>query len=117
MEETLNIIKTQFEQCQAQSADLYQVLNALRDWFDKNVVNYEVYLEDNWFEDKTTIEYTLRCLDTLNTLVIAEDEYQNNRDNNVWNLGKYVKTYWTVEEPWAAIEQFIRENPLPRLQG
>jgi len=107
-------IKTRFEAEQAQAEDLYAFLNRFRDWFNRYCVNYEIYLEDNWFDDKTTIEYTFRCKDTLEILVFAEDEYQNHRDEKgVWHLGDYVKTYWTIDEPWEAFERFFQDNPLP----
>ncbi len=112
MAETL---KAKFDQIQAQSEDLYQFLNNYRDWVNNNVVNYEIYLEDEWFDDKTVIEYTFRCLDTLNILVFAQDDYQNHRDEKgVWHLGEYTTTYWTVDHPWQQIEAFIQENPAPR---
>jgi hypothetical protein len=107
-------IKAQFEAQQAQTTDLYDLLNRFRDWFNCHCANYEIYLEDNWFEDKTTIEYTLRCRDTLEILIFAEDEYGNHRDEKgVWHLGDYVKTYWTIDVPWEAFERFFQENPPP----
>ncbi len=108
-------IKEQFDRMQAETPDLYQFLNNFRNWVNAVVVNYEIFLEDNWFDDKTTIEYTFRSLDTFNIVVFAEDEYENHRDEKgVWHLGKYIKTYWTVVDPWQEIAHFIAENGSPR---
>lgn len=113
----LNPIKEQFNRLQAVTSDLYHFLNSFRDWFNGALINYEIYLEDNWFEDKTTIEYTLRCLDTFNILIVAEDEYKNYRDSKgIWHLGEYVKTYWLVENAWEKMEAFIQENTPPRFR-
>lgn len=104
-------IKTQFEKLQSETSDLYHFLNHFRDWVNQVAVNYEIFLEDEWFENRTTIEYTLRCLDTLNTLVFAKDDYHNSRDaKGVWHLGAYITTYWTIETPWDVIEAFILDN-------
>jgi hypothetical protein len=112
----LQTVKEKYDTLQAESPDLYHFLNGFRDWFNGAVQNYEVYLEDNWFEDKTTIEYILKSSDTFNIQVLAEDEYENYRDN-IWNLGNYVTTYWLVEQPWEVIEQFISENTPLKLKS
>jgi hypothetical protein len=112
----MNRIQQQFERQFAESPDLYHFLNDFRDWVGQNLLNYEIFLEDNWFEDKTTIEYTWRCLDTFNIRVIAEDEYQNYRNQGTWHLGAYVKTYWTVEAPWDSTAAFFAENTVPRFK-
>lgn len=110
------MLKAQFEALQAQNEDLYHFLNHFRHWVNEHLVNYEIFLEDNWFEDKTTIEYTLRCLDTFNIVVFAEDTYKNYRKEGTWHLGDYVKTDWTVGAPWQILETFIQENTPPRYQ-
>ncbi len=107
----------QFDQFQAELTDLYEVLNQYRTWFNGHVANYEIFLEDNWFEAHTTIEYTFRCLDTFNILVVAEDDYLNSRDEKgVWHLGQYQSTRWTVEQPWEEIMAFFAENTMPVLK-
>ncbi len=96
--------------------DLYQFLNRFRDWLNEHLVNYELYLEDEWFEDKTTIDYILRSLDTLNDVILAQDEYLNNRDEKgVWHLGTYQKTRWLVEEPLQVMKTFFQANTPIRL--
>lgn len=107
-------IKAKFTELEEGSESLYEFLNRYRDWFNAHVKNFEIFLEDNWFEDKTTIEYTIRSLDTFNIKVFAEDEYKNWRDDKTWHLGDYVKTYWTVDDPWGEIETFLKENPEPK---
>lgn len=110
-------IKQEFYSQLEQADDLYQFLNRFREWVNNTVVNYEIFLEDNWFEDKTTIEYTWRCLDTFNILVVAEDEYQNYIEKGTWHLGQYVKTYWVVDDPWEATASFFAQNTPPRLKN
>jgi hypothetical protein len=112
----LNQIQEQFHAFQAQDEDLYVLLNHFRDWVNQTLANYELFLEDTWFDGRTTLEYTLRCLDTFNILVVAEDEYTNFRDSQTWHLGPYVRTYWIVDDPWGAMAQFIQENPEPRFK-
>jgi len=110
-------IQAQFEHLQGKYGNLYDFLNHFRAWVNDNTVNYEVFLEDNWFDAHTTIEYTFRCLETFNILVFAEDEYKNSRDEKgVWHLGEYQKTRWTLENPWEAIAAFIAENTPPRFK-
>lgn len=103
-------IISQFRAFQASHSDLYACLNAFRDWVNAHCVNYEVYLEDNWFENKTTIEYIVRCLTTFNIVTVAEDEYENSTADGTWHLGAYVKTYWTVDDPEDVIKTFIEAN-------
>ncbi len=110
-------IRDKFEQLRSESTDLYQFLNAFRDWVNASIVNYEVYLEDNWFEEKTTIEYIFRCLSTFNILVFAEDHYNNYRADGVWNLGEYVTTQWVVGDPWDEIVTFFEANEPPRFKN
>jgi len=115
--ETIHKIQSQFETFQAEFTDLYEVLNHYRNWFNAHIANYEIFLEDNWFDAHTTIEYTFRSLDTFNILVVAEDDYHNSRDEKgVWHLGAYQSTRWTLENPWDAILDFIAENGTPRFK-
>lgn len=109
-------IHTEFvHRCQA-SDDLYVVLNGFREWVNEHLKNYEIYLEDEWYDDKTTIEYTLRCLDTLNILIFAADEYSNHRDEKgVWHLGDYRRSEWLLKPVWEHIQSFIKENTEPKL--
>ena len=98
----------QFNVLVLNNTDLYTGLNAFRDWFNQNIQNYEFILDDEWFEEKTTIEYQLRSLDTFNIIPLAVDTYENNRDNRgVWHLGKYQSTEWMIENPAQSIQQFI----------
>jgi hypothetical protein len=98
-------------------SDRYALLNAFRDWINQNLLNYEMFLEDNWFDDHTTIEYTLRSLDTFNIQVIAEDTYHNHRDDKgVWHLGHYIETHWTVPDPEQTLSEFLESNSPPRFR-
>ncbi len=111
----LEHIQLRFQALKLANEDLYEFLNQFRDWFNVALANYEIFLEDNWFDGKTTLEYTLRCLDTFNIVVFAEDEYRNFRDTQTWHLGPYVRSYWVVDDPWETIVQFINNNTVPRL--
>jgi hypothetical protein len=111
----VNQIQAQYEKLQAESGNLYQFLNRFRDWVNQSLVNYEIFLEDNWSPGTTTIEYTFRSLDTFNELVFAKDEYHNSRDKKgIWHLGEYVSTRWMLENPWDHMAQFFVENGPPR---
>jgi hypothetical protein len=90
--------------------DLYAFWNAYRDWFNTHVNNYELYLEDNWFETTTTIEYILRSLDTFNIVILAEDTYANEVVKGVWHLGAYQFTRLIVTNPLSEITLFIGQN-------
>jgi len=110
----LDVLKAEFDRVFTPEADLYTALNAYRDWFNPKFANAEIYLEDNWFTDKTTIEYTLRSLDTLDFVILAEDEYDNFIADGTIQLGPYRSSHWVVPAPWAEIERFFSRNPLPQ---
>lgn len=111
-------IRQEFDRLLAMEPDLYAALNAFRDWTNAHVANYEIFLEDNWFDDgRTTIEYTFRSLESFNIEVFAEDTYGNHRDaKGIWHLGAYVRTDWTVPDPGAVIAQFLADNGSPRFR-
>jgi hypothetical protein len=104
--------------------DLYSALNAFRDNFNQHFQNYDVILEDDWYKDEgfTTIEYDLRCKETKEFLVLAQDVYQSHQDTKgVWHLGAYQRTEWkrpsppqsppkTLSELALTIEAFIDSN-------
>lgn len=111
MQDDLAGLLEQFEKIVSNNSDLYTSLNAFRDWFNKNIQNYELILDDEWFEDKTTIEYQLRCLDTFNIMPLAIDEYENEKDaKGVWHLGAYKRTVWLTDNPVECIQLFVNEN-------
>lgn len=108
-------VKEQFERLQSETSDLYQFLNFFRDWINKTLTNYEIFLEDSWTEGTTIIEYTFKSFETFNSLVFAHDEYRNSQDRKgVWHLGEYVSTSWVVDEPWEKIASFFQENGEPQ---
>ena len=112
----LQLLKAEFDTRCKNSHDLYVVLNGFREWVNEHLKNYEIYLEDEWYDDKTTIEYTFRCLDTLNIIIFAADEYSNHRDEKgVWHLGDYRRSEWLLTPVWDHLEQFINENTALKL--
>lgn len=115
--EALAPYKSQFDALFTPGTDLYMALNAYRDWFNPRVANAEIYLEDNWFKDKTTIEYILRSLETLDFVILAEDVYGNFIAEGTLQLGPYQSSHWVVDDPWAEIETFFTQNPLPCLKS
>ncbi len=111
-------IEREFRRLQSETPDLYHSLNQFRDWLNQKTINYEIFLDDNWYDNKTIIEYTLRSLDTFDSLVFAEDEYLSSRDEKgVWHLGAYVKSYWTLENCWDQFVAFIEKNGPPRYKN
>jgi hypothetical protein len=79
------------------SDDWYVRMNALRDWVNANVPDFELYLEDVWnerTEGETHFEYILRSRRTFNeTPPLAYDVYKNHQDRNgVWHLDDYQHT-------------------------
>ncbi|MCA9841146.1 MAG: hypothetical protein KC475_03415 [Cyanobacteria bacterium HKST-UBA03] len=122
----IDAIKQAFEtMVLAESGPLYDRLTAFRSWFNAHVANYELYLEDEWYDGYTVIEYLLRSLDTLSSsAALAGDRYSNQRDaKGVWHLGTYRDTVWlsvatdtttdTDTHVWAVIQAFFEENGPP----
>ena len=81
----------------SRDGDLYDRLNALRDWVNQNVPAFELYLEDEWNKREpgfTEIEYHLKSKRTYNELgPLGYDRYHNHRDaKGVWHLDEYVES-------------------------
>lgn len=96
------------------SDDLYIQLNAVRNWINQHMENYELYLEDVWNEKvdgETHFEYILRSKDTLNeTEVLGYDVYLNHQDaKGVWHLDEYVKTIRLIGDSQPLLD-FIQQN-------
>ncbi|MEB3245165.1 MAG: hypothetical protein VKJ06_04170 [Vampirovibrionales bacterium] len=97
--------------------DVYDAINALRDWINLNLPDFECYLEDVWNEredGQTWIETILRSRRTFNeTDPLAYDAYLNQKDDKgVWHLGQYQYSKWN-QTPEATIElitQFVNDN-------
>ena len=90
-------------------------MNQFRAAFNAHFQNYELILEDDWYKDegRTTIEYDLRCLDTKEFCVLAQDSYASHQDaKGVWHLGDYQHTEWLVpaSDVWEIITVFIANN-------
>lgn len=108
-------IHHRFEADLAQGPTLYEALNRFRGWFNDHVANYELYLEDQWYDGRTVIEYLFRSLDTLSSSIpLAGDTYLNSIDpKRFFNLGDYQSTDWMVQDPWGEMLAFFLENPAP----
>lgn len=94
--------------------ELYDRLNALRDWVNQNLSGFELYLEDAWNErtpGETHFEYILRSLKTLNeTSVIGYDRYANHQDSKgVWHLDDYIDSVRLMDSPQPLVD-FILAN-------
>lgn len=94
--------------------DLYDQLNAMRDWVNVHYPDFELYLEDTWNEreeGQTELEYILRSRKTLNeTEVLGFDAYKNHKDNKgVWHLGDYTHSVRLFEKP-DLLYDFIEAN-------
>lgn len=94
--------------------DLYQRLNALRDWTNQQFPDFELYLEDAWNErtpGETHFEYILRSRKTKNeTDVIGYDRYKNHRDaKGVWHLDDYIDSVQLMADLQPLVD-FMLEN-------
>lgn len=94
--------------------DLYDRLNALRDYVNANLPEFELYLEDVWNDHQwgeTWFEYILRSLRTKDeTPPLGYDIYKNHQDaKGVWHLDNYIESHATIDHP-KQLMPFILAN-------
>jgi hypothetical protein len=100
-----------------ESEVVYRQLNAVRDWINLNLVDFECYLEDVWNEHhsgETWFEYIVRSLHTFNDMpTLGYDIYDNHKDaKGVWHLRDYRRSMWlkSPQETFKDLQSFVNAN-------